>query len=638
MRTLSGSFTIIEPIEFEFTTWIRNNYFVTCFGQQFIPLTQRKLRIFTRRRTSSTLTSLWWWFCLFLVGASRFQIFNFLQSHTSTEVYYQLDVMVAFLSRRFRSTNAPRICRPMLPGFADYLGIDEPENSQLLFFKNFLRIDESSTGHYPQADGTAARSVGLIKVLSARCFWHWVSEVSIGVMLCDMRRNPWFAHWDMAISSIQPNGLQQEDWCFGITCQIIHFCLHISELRLSTRRTFQFWFLLTHFLLLNLVMPHLMTTLRENCWWTSRKGYWQFSAKNDAPERVVRRFDRPLKVDTNEPIEVDHVELNAFEVSVRAFSRFSTFFWRIVEMLTWFDADLPMDTAEGPRTQATTHINVTSEEVAKSTGEHCRKWVEARKTEISTMTTKKLEDHEVGTLELIDPPKQDRLKSRATIEGYQYIKLHTKVVGTIKPTNSNAGSLHAASDSGFFRQTFGHRPWYRNVSMLSWAASSSDNSVASLGITAAFLNAEFPPGRVVVLRPPSILYRLNLIPWAFCWRVHRVIHGLREAPSLWQDERTSEVTKVWIRVQGEEARVIVSQVPQALCTIVKKRDLVQEEVVSKFGIHKRVGPQSSFVMIKIYLDDTPQWARARRWNILLTMIQLRKRCSDDISEMSTCRP
>ena len=124
--------------------------------------------------------------------------------------------------------------------------------------------------------------------------------------------------------------------------------------------------------------------------------------------------------------------------------------------------------------------------------------------------------------------------------------------------------------------------------MLSWGASSSDNKIASLDITAAFLSAELPPRGVVVLRPPSILYRLGLIPQGFCWKVHNAIYGLREAPSLWQDERTPEMTKVRIRVQGEEARVVVSQVHQSLCMIVKECDLMKDPNITKFGIEKRV--------------------------------------------------
>ena len=55
--------------------------------------------------------------------------------------------------------------------------------------------------------------------------------------------------------------------------------------------------------------------------------------------------------------------------------------------------------------------------------------------------------------------------------------------------------------------------------------------MGSLDITAAFLNAEPPAGRVVIL-PPTILYKLGLLPQVFCWKVNRAIYGLREAPSL----------------------------------------------------------------------------------------------------------
>ena len=43
---------------------------------------------------------------------------------------------------------------------------------------------------------------------------------------------------------------------------------------------------------------------------------------------------------------------------------------------------LPLDPAE-PRKQATTHINVTSEEVARTTGEQREQWLEAGRKEIT---------------------------------------------------------------------------------------------------------------------------------------------------------------------------------------------------------------------------------------------------------------
>ena len=35
--------------------------------------------------------------------------------------------------------------------------------------------------------------------------------------------------------------------------------------------------------------------------------------RTDAPERAVSTFDRPVRVDNNEPFDVAHVDLNAVE-------------------------------------------------------------------------------------------------------------------------------------------------------------------------------------------------------------------------------------------------------------------------------------------------------------------------------------
>ena len=44
--------------------------------------------------------------------------------------------------------------------------------------------------------------------------------------------------------------------------------------------------------------------------------------------------------------------------------------------------------------------------------------------------------------------------------------------------------------------------------VLSWGAYASSHAVATLDVTAAFLNAPLPPGRVVVMRPPTILLQV----------------------------------------------------------------------------------------------------------------------------------
>ena len=87
--------------------------------------------------------------------------------------------------------------------------------------------------------------------------------------------------------------------------------------------------------------------------------------------------------------------------------------------------------------------------------------------------------------------------------------------------------------------------------ILSWSASSRDHALGSLDITAASLNAELPAGRVVILRPPTVLYKLGLLRQGFCWKINRAIYGLREAPNLWSEERTSVMSSLRFRAQGD---------------------------------------------------------------------------------------
>ena len=340
--------------------------------------------------------------------------------------------------------------------------------------------------------------------------------------------------------------------------------------------------------------------------------------RTDEPGKGLSKFDRPLRTDSDAPIDVDD---DAIEVDFADQATFEgecdhpfSFFCsssedcREVHNADDVDAEIPFDPAE-PRKQATTHINVTSEEVARTTGEQREQWLEAGRKEISNLTSKRSEVDKVGALEPINPTERDRLKSRATIDGYQYIELPAKVVWTIKPDKFKCRIVACGNQTQdiYGRTSTTDLDTQVLRFMLSWGASSTDHKMASLDITAAFLNAELPPGRVVVLRPPSILYRLGLIPQGFCWRVHRAIYGLREAPCLWQDERTSEMTKVNFKVQGETAKVIVSQVHQSLCMIVKERDLIDNPDISQYGITKRVEPTKILAMIAdqigIYVDD-----------------------------------
>ena len=275
----------------------------------------------------------------------------------------------------------------------------------------------------------------------------------------------------------------------------------------------------------------------------SQAGIDNSRLRTDEPATGLSKFDRPLGVDSHEPIEVDFADMSTFEGECDhpfSFSYLSSEDCR-AHNADDVNADLPLDPAE-PRKQDTTHINVTSDEVVRTTGAQREQWLEAGRKEISKLTSKRSDEHKVGALEPINPSEEDKLKSRATIDGYQYIELPAKVVWTIKPDKFKCRIVACGNQTqdiyGRTSTTDLDTAMLRFI--LSWGASSSDHAMASLDIAAAFLNAELPPGRVVVLRPPSILYRLGLIPQGFCWRVRRAIYGLRE---LQASGRTREPQK-----------------------------------------------------------------------------------------------
>ena len=58
-----------------------------------------------------------------------------------------------------------------------------------------------------------------------------------------------------------------------------------------------------------------------------------------------------------------------------------------------------------------------------------------------------------------------------------------------------------------------------------------------------------PEGRAVILKPPNILYKLQLLPPGYVWLVRKAIYGLREAPNL-GSERTDMMTKLTFSSEG----------------------------------------------------------------------------------------
>ena len=133
----------------------------------------------------------------------------------------------------------------------------------------------------------------------------------------------------------------------------------------------------------------------------------------------------------------------------------------------------------------------------------------------------------------------EAVKEEARKKGKKYIELPSKGVFTIKPDKYK---VRVVACSNKTPEIYGKvstcdldAPMLRLL--LSWSAPSSSSCTASLDVTAAYLNAALPEGGIVLLRPPTILYKLQLIPPGHVLLVNKASYGLREAPNLWSEER-----------------------------------------------------------------------------------------------------
>ena len=78
-------------------------------------------------------------------------------------------------------------------------------------------------------------------------------------------------------------------------------------------------------------------------------------------------------------------------------------------------------------------------------------------------------------------------------------------------------------------------------------SSSPDTTWSSIDITSAFLNADIHEDATVLVTPPPILDKMDIVKPNTVWHVKKVIYGLREAPRLWQKERDSRLCELEFR-------------------------------------------------------------------------------------------
>ena len=613
-------------------------------------------------------------FTYFLVGALRLPGFpllidvRLLTTRTSTEVCDELEKMVAFFealqSEGFAIGETSRIKR---------LHSDRAGEFTAPFFARFLANHRTihhsfTTGYDPQANGTAERTVGLIKSLAARClanasldgsYWSFAVRYAAQSLLC---------------RALQ---LKQKSLPFGTS--VVAQVLGHRDVKFPTPRSLIGRLLfydhindqssyilcppeddvsdpLVHKAGLPVRLPPginiddlaALQPLPDKVATTESPPLPQPSTDHNSDPLPRRAFDIPMASDptsTHPPTDLDAdplpdqpldnpttsdqtlhpttdldvdplphdleddkdddvlVELSHHAHGVLPEECPFTFLCLSSEDsskdpselddLTTSDA-LPEDS----RKQGVSHIPVTATQVLSSTGNERRKWIAAAKKELDNLSS-------TTTIEVVSPEQKEQIKAMARSEGKKYTELPSKGVFSIKPDKYKVRIVACGNMTSeiFGKISTSDLDAAMLRFLLSWGASLPDFAIASLDVTAAFLNAALPKNRVVVLRPPTILYKLQLIPPGHVWLVHKAIYGLREAPNLWSEERTDMLQKTTFTSEGEQYCILLSEIHKSLCLLVKRRALLKRPRTDRFGLTSKVLPEDVIGLSGIYVDD-----------------------------------
>ena len=144
--------------------------------------------------------------------------------------------------------------------------------------------------------------------------------------------------------------------------------------------------------------------------------------------------------------------------------------------------------------------------------------------------------------------------------------------------------------------------------MLSLACS-KETTWSSVDITSAFLNAGIHEDDTVLITPPPILVKMDIVKPNTVWRVKKAIYGLREAPRLWQQERDQKLQDIQFAYNDRSVHLVQSYIHPSLWFIAEgpkastmgippfDNKLRSDEWTAQLHQHKILG------YVGVYVDD-----------------------------------
>jgi len=238
--------------------------------------------------------------------------------------------------------------------------------------------------------------------------------------------------------------------------------------------------------------------------------------------------------------------------------------------------------------------------VVKSQGKDRDGWVEAIEKELANLG---------GTIRHAKPQELEEL-------GRLGVKpTPSRMVFVQKPTKKKARMVICGQFLDQFGETSVTNIDVAPLRALIAAGWRKDHVIAGMDVTAAFLHADMPKYRFLIIAPPAALVTMGIIPRGTYWVVEKALYGMKEAPRYWEEHRDGILRNLEIKVGKETYKLYRSQVHHSIWHVHKanhkpKRhdpvDLAQDPV-PRLPIDR--GPP--IATIGVYVDDFlwagPKW-------------------------------
>ena len=112
-------------------------------------------------------------------------------------------------------------------------------------------------------------------------------------------------------------------------------------------------------------------------------------------------------------------------------------------------------------------------------------------------------------------------------------------------------------------------------------ARSADTTWSIIDITSAFLNADIHDDDTVLITPPPILVKMDIVKPNTVWQVKKATYGLREVPRLWQKERDQKLCDLEFKYNDKLAHLVRSHIHPSLWFIAEG-PLVEHQWIPPF--------------------------------------------------------